>query len=159
MGLSLQSERDCFKALSSPCTWPKKNPSVQPSEDLCTSGPLLPKRRSSALRASRFISSLFVAPGGTHGGATPACRPCFQAGWRRAAQRLCSGRLSSVVIAILLHLVMCTDVLGKHPRRRRGSAQYPCSPMTRLSESLSGLAPRGGGSHLKSLDFGVLTRV
>lgn len=121
---------------------------------------LFPPEPQEQLPQSLPFHLLFVrGPGGATAARHPPAGPRVQAGGRRAAQRRCSGRLPSVVIAILLPLVMCTDVLGKHPQRKRGSAQYPCSPMTRLSESLSGLAPRGGGSHLKSLDFGVLTRV
>lgn len=65
---------------------------------------------------------LFVGgPGRNPRQRDPRPQALLPGGWRRAAQRLCGGRLSSVVIAILLHLVMCTDVLGKHPGRRLGS--------------------------------------
>lgn len=39
------------------------------------------------------------------------------------------GVCSVLPLRFLLHLMMCTDVLSKHPKRQRDTAPYPCSQM------------------------------
>lgn len=55
----------------------------------------------------------------------------FQAGWCWVYPASCAvGVCVALLLQFLLHLMMCTPVLGKHPKRKRDSVQYPCSQMT-----------------------------
>lgn len=60
------------------------------------------------------------------------CSICSQQeGWHWICSASCAvGVCLALSLQFLLHLMMCTDVLGKHPKRKRDSAQYPCSQMT-----------------------------
>lgn len=53
----------------------------------------------------------------------------FHVAWPGPVQSWAMGVCLVLPLRFLLHLMMCTDVLSKHPKRLRDTAQYPCSQM------------------------------